>query len=139
MDDYQQIGGTGKESIIAGILGAVSFIGGLIWSIFVHFASMVGGQGDGSSSVMSRGWYEFGYSGSVYLGLVFLSCLPFVRGETFTIVGVIAHLVFLCLAIYLISQRGGIVLLLPFLAVAGGWIMLFKSKQGKPPPTGTQD
>lgn len=128
MSDDQQKTNSDQETVIAGMLAMVSLIGAFIWFGFIHFAMALGSQGDGSASIEPRLYYTFGYAGSLYLGLVFVTCLPFIRGLAFIVLGVVSYIVLLFFAVYLIRQRGGILLLIPFLGVGVGWVKLFKAK-----------
>ena len=132
MSDNQQTPVRDKAVVFAGRLGIISIIGAFGWACFIHFAVSIGG-GDGSGSIIPRTSYVAAYSGSLYLALIFLSCLPCIRGVTFTVIGIFAHTVLAYFAISLIAI-GGILFIIPFLLVAFGWMVLFKAKRNTQPP-----
>ena|ERR1700720_794268 len=133
MGEDQQKPNRDREISIAVALGLISLIGALAWTGFILLATAIAGPGDGTADV-AEPYFFLVYAGSLYLVLVFVSCLPCVRGAVFARVGIIAHIALLCFAVYFVSQRGGIFPLLPFFGVAAGWMMLFKAKRDTPLP-----
>ena len=130
MDNEQQKPRRNRESSIAVLLGFFSLVGALAWTGLILLTTAIAGPGDGIAEI-SGSFYLL--AGSLYLVLIFVSCLPRVRGTVFTRVGVIAHIALLCFAINFIRQQGGILPLLPFMGIAVGWLMLFKAKHSNPP------
>jgi hypothetical protein len=121
-----------RVSLIAPVLGTLSFIAAFAWMGLMLLAQSLAGMGDGATEPSPAG-AAFGYSGSVYLFLVFISCLPFMRGKLLLTTGIIAHLILSVFALSLILEGGvkGVVLLLPFAGFAAGWFSLFKSRKAK--------
>ena len=111
-------------------LGILSFIGAIGWAKWNLVVSSLSGMGDGSASIIPKSAFDFLYSGSIYLLLVSLSCLPFVRGWPLIIIGFIAHVILAFFALFLVKTSGiiGIIPLFFFGIIAVSWFALCKSK-----------
>ena len=116
--------------MLAPILGILSLIGIVVWTALVTVAGNFSGLGDGAASGLSKSELVFGYSGSVYLLLVFLSCFPFMRGKFLVTTGIFAHLIFGVFAFSLIAKGGfgAAAILIPFMGFAAGWFALYKKE-----------
>ena len=114
------------------VLGVLSIAGILVWTALITLVMVIAPMGGGPTGAKAIRHYGLGYSGSIYLLLVFLSCLPFVRGVLLVIVGIVAHLILAVFAVYLLADSGplGLILLAPFLAFAVGWFVLASRKLG---------
>jgi hypothetical protein len=116
---------------IAPILGSFSFFGFFAWLALISFAHSLSGMGDGVSG-SSRNDGIFEWAGGLYLFLVFVSCLPFMRGKLLTTTGGLAHGILMVFALAAFSEGGfnGFIILIPFFLFAAGWYALYKSRSG---------
>ena len=117
-------------------LGFFSFIGILIWTALVAIAQSLSGIGDGAEYGTSLFEKTIGYSGSLYLFLVFISCFSFMRGGLLVVTGIIAHIILIVFAAFLLIHTGlgGLLLLIPFGCFAIGWYALDKKRLVKSTP-----
>jgi hypothetical protein len=112
------------------LLGIFSLLGAVTWTAVVHFASGLSGMGDGAADIVPVGEFRKLYSGSLYLLLLSVSCLPFIRGALLAAIGAFGHLVLVFFATHLIlgNGAGAIVLLIPFAGFAAGWRAVWRMR-----------
>jgi hypothetical protein len=107
-------------------------VGAFAWAGFIAIVTPLALMGgDGSASVPSKSHFALAYLGSLYLFLISLSCLGFVRGKLLTAMGVMIYLTFGVFASTVLRDGGvrGLILLSPFAGVGGAWVLLYRSKR----------
>ena len=114
-----------NKSLLAAWLGILSFIGMLIWTAvntaMLLLPNMM--MGDGSDSGVPKSAFYRNYSGSIYLLMICLMCLPFMRGGLFITTSIVAHIIFAIFA-YNLVMSGGVVFLILFVPFIVGWFAL---------------
>lgn len=118
--------------VLAVSMGVICIILCLIWTVLGYLFLMAMTLGDGATGFGPWDAIALGLP-SIYLLLIAFSCLPLVRGWLLTVTGAIAHALLLS-GFWLtfhherIGPSASLLLGIPFVLVAAGWIALWHSK-----------
>lgn len=125
-----------KRCIVLSVsVGVSSVVFCVIWTALAYLFLLAMTLGDGATGFGPEDVKAAGLP-SIYLLLIAFSCLPFVRGWLLTIIGAIAHAL-LAWGFWLLfhnermSAMFVLILAVPFVAIAAGWLALWRTRNHK--------
>lgn len=124
-----------RRVALAVSVGVSSLVFCAIWTALAYLFLMAMTLGDGATGFGPEEVKAMGLP-SIYLLLVAFSCLPFVRGWPLAAIGVIAHVLLVwCFWLLFHNERMSasfvLLLALPFVVIAAGWLALWRTRNRK--------